>query len=66
MTLATARCLSGQGINVSVSPPSSTPVDATARHPPPVVRISPHPYGSEEEVARVVEAMPGMSGLRAG
>lgn len=66
MTLATARRLSGEGLNVSASPPSSTPVDATARHLPPVVRISPHPYSSEEEVARVVEAMRGMSGLRAG
>lgn len=66
MALATARRLTGEGINVSVSPPSSTPIDATARHLPPVVRISPHYYNSEEEVARLVEAIRGMSGSRAG
>lgn len=60
------RRLTGEGINVSVSPPSSTPIDATVRHLPPVVRISPHYYNSEEEVARLVEAIRGISGSRAG
>jgi cysteine desulfurase/selenocysteine lyase len=60
------RRLTAEGINVSVSPPSSTPIDATMRELPPLVRISPHYYNSEEEVARVVEALRRISGLRAG
>ncbi|ACL62611.1 aminotransferase class V-fold PLP-dependent enzyme [Methylobacterium nodulans] len=44
-------------INVSVSPPSSTPIDASARHLPPVVRVSPHYYNSEDEVETFVAAV---------
>lgn len=42
--------LADAGFNVSVSRPSSTLLDATARQLPPVVRASPHYYNSEEEV----------------
>lgn len=55
------RQLSGKGINVSVSPPSSTPIDAAARRLQPLVRISPHYYNSEEEVQRLIEAMQAIS-----
>jgi selenocysteine lyase/cysteine desulfurase len=44
------RCLRSKAIHVSVSPPSSTPIDAAARHLPPVVRASPHYFNTEEEV----------------
>lgn len=44
------RRLSASGINVSVSPPSSTPLDARARGLPPLVRASPHYYNTEQEV----------------
>lgn len=42
--------LGENAINVSVSNPSSTPVDAEERHLPPLVRASPHYYNSEEEI----------------
>ena len=46
-----------QGINVSVSNPSSTLLDATRRNLPPVVRASVHYYNDEAEVARLVNAV---------
>ncbi|NEH49678.1 aminotransferase class V-fold PLP-dependent enzyme [Rhizobium leguminosarum] len=49
--------LTGKGINVSVSPPSSTPVDAYTRQLPPVVRASPHYYNTEEEIDAFLEAI---------
>ncbi|ACI58236.1 aminotransferase class V (plasmid) [Rhizobium leguminosarum bv. trifolii WSM2304] len=52
--------LTSKGINVSVSPPSSTPVDACARHLPPVVRASPHYYNTEEEIDGILEAIAGL------
>lgn len=52
--------LTNKGINVSVSPPSSTPVDAYTRQLPPVVRASPHYYNSEEEVDAFLEAIAGI------
>jgi cysteine desulfurase/selenocysteine lyase len=58
---AVMQQLSAIGINVSVSPPSSTPIDATERRLPPVVRISPHYYNSEEELERLVSAIWGMA-----
>ncbi|CAN7713968.1 aminotransferase class V-fold PLP-dependent enzyme [Phyllobacterium sp. LjRoot231] len=48
-------------INVSVSPPSSTPLDAFARKLPPVVRASPHYYNTEEEVDAFLEAIAGIA-----
>ncbi|CAN7657355.1 aminotransferase class V-fold PLP-dependent enzyme [Pararhizobium sp. LjRoot238] len=52
--------LTNKGINVSVSPPASTPLDAFARNLPPVVRASPHYYNTEEEVDAFLEAIAGM------
>lgn len=44
------------GINVSVSSPSSTLLDAEARKLPSLVRASPHYYNTEDEVDRLVSA----------
>jgi selenocysteine lyase/cysteine desulfurase len=51
---ATMRWLGQKGINVSVSPPSSTPIDAHARKLPPIVRASPHYFNTEDEVDNLV------------
>ncbi|SEG69971.1 aminotransferase class V-fold PLP-dependent enzyme [Bosea lathyri] len=51
------RRLTAMGINVSVSPPTSTPIDAAARQLPPVVRVSPHYYNSNDEIERVASAI---------
>jgi selenocysteine lyase/cysteine desulfurase len=59
------RRLTGLGINVSVSPPSSTPIDARARQLPPLIRVSPHYYNSEDDVARVIAAFQSIA-ARAG
>lgn len=53
--------LSEAGINVSVSPPASTPIDATTRRLPPVVRASPHYYNSEDEIAAVIARVEAIS-----
>lgn len=45
------------GINVSVSNPSSTLLDATRRGLPPVVRASVHYYNDESELDRLVTAV---------
>ncbi len=45
------------GINVSVSAPSSTRLDAEARGLPPLVRASPHYYNTEDEVDRLVSVV---------
>lgn len=52
----------GAGINVSVSSPSSTLLDATARALPPVVRVSPHYYNSEAEIAAVLDRLEEIAG----
>lgn len=44
-------------INVSVSPPSSTLIDASLRDLPPVLRASPHYYNTEEEIDDFLEAI---------
>ncbi|GAB2736445.1 aminotransferase class V-fold PLP-dependent enzyme [Arthrobacter bambusae] len=54
-TLKTA--LSGHGFNVSVSPPSTTPLDAHDRGLPDVLRISPHYYNTFEEIDRFADAL---------
>jgi len=51
---AIRRWLEQKGINVSVSPPSSTPIDANTRKLPPAVRASPHYFNTEEEVDNLV------------
>ncbi|KAF0124167.1 MAG: acetyltransferase, partial [Xanthobacteraceae bacterium] len=43
------------GITIGASNPSSTRLDAEARHLPPLVRASPHYYNTEAEVARLVD-----------
>ncbi len=48
------------GINVSVSNPSSTLLDAKARALPPLVRASPHYYNTEEEVDQLAAAVAAM------
>ncbi|MBX5132353.1 aminotransferase class V-fold PLP-dependent enzyme [Rhizobium lentis] len=53
--------LTNKGINVSVSPPSSTPVDAYTRQLPPVVRASPHYYNSEEEIDAFLQAIASLA-----
>jgi len=53
--------LTDRAINVSVSPPSSTPVDALARLLPPVVRASPHYYNTEEEVDAFLKAIAALA-----
>lgn len=45
------------GINTSVSPPSSTRLDATQRDLPPLVRASVHYYNTEDEIARFCTAL---------
>jgi selenocysteine lyase/cysteine desulfurase len=51
-----ARCAAA-GINLSVSQPSSTLLDATARDLPPLVRASPHCYNAEAEIDRTLEVI---------
>ncbi len=46
--------LRSQSVNVSVSTPASTLLDATSRRLPPLVRLSPHYYNTEDEIARAV------------
>lgn len=49
-----ARCAAAS-VNLGTSTPSSTPLDATARALPTVVRASPHYYNTEAEIARTLE-----------
>jgi len=56
-SMAIKETLSGQGINVSVSHPASTLLDATRRNLPPVVRASVHYYNDAAEVTRLVDAV---------
>lgn len=48
------------GINVSVSAPSSTLLDAEARGLPALVRASPHYYNTDDEVDRLASAVGAM------
>ena len=52
-----AARLAERAINVSVSAPSSTPVDGERRHLPNLVRASPHYYNTEIEIERLAEAV---------
>ena len=49
--------LTKKGINVAVSPPFSTLIDACSRGLPPVVRASPHYYNTEEEIESFLDAI---------
>ena len=51
------RRLSGEGINTSVSAPSSTLLDMEDRNLDALVRASVHYYNTEEEVARFCAAL---------
>ena len=53
-----------QAINVSVSRPSSTLLDATTRGLPTVLRASPHYYNTDEEIDQFVGAVKGALGSR--
>lgn len=52
-----ARSLAERGINVSVSAPSSTPVDGERRKLPDLVRASPHYYNTETEIETLADAI---------
>jgi len=54
---AIRTALRERGINVSVSGPSSTRLDAEARDLPDLVRASVHYYNTEEEIERFVRAL---------
>ncbi|MFO1049302.1 MAG: aminotransferase class V-fold PLP-dependent enzyme [Geminicoccaceae bacterium] len=48
-----ARC-AASGINVGTSAPGSTLLDASYRHLPKLVRVSPHYYNSDDELERLL------------
>ena len=50
--------LRAMGINVSVSIPSSTLIDATRRGLPSILRVSVHYYNNENEIDRLLRALP--------
>lgn len=54
--------LRDKNINVSVSGPSSTLLDANARGLPDLVRASPHYYNSEEDIETFLGALRGVNG----
>lgn len=56
------RHLSSERINVSVSPPTSTPLDSIRRRLPEVVRASPHYYNTIEEVRAAASAVSRAAG----
>ena len=49
--------LHDSGIQVSVSRPASTLLDASARRLPDIVRASPHYYNSADDLARFLRAV---------
>ena len=51
--------LASQGINISVSGPSSTLIDSTRRNLPPLCRASVHYYNDEAEIDRLMAALRG-------
>ncbi|WP_231839572.1 aminotransferase class V-fold PLP-dependent enzyme [Blastococcus saxobsidens] len=53
------EALARSGINASVTPPTSTPLDAAARNLPDLVRLSPHYYNTTEEIAVALRALEG-------
>lgn len=57
-----AARLAERSINVSVSAPSSTPIDGERRHLPDLVRASPHYYNTEVEIERLTDAVRTIAG----
>jgi selenocysteine lyase/cysteine desulfurase len=55
------RLLRKESVNVSVSPPNATLVDAERRALPPLVRASVHYYNTEEEVVRFLSVLEGVA-----
>ncbi|QCI69178.1 aminotransferase class V-fold PLP-dependent enzyme [Phreatobacter stygius] len=51
---AVVKAAEAAGITIGASNPSSTRLDAEARHLPPLVRASPHYYNTEAEVDRLI------------
>jgi selenocysteine lyase/cysteine desulfurase len=49
--------LNSSGINISISTPSSTRLDAESRNLPSLLRASPHYYNTEDEIDRFVAAV---------
>jgi len=47
-----------------VSQPTSTMIDATTRALPPLVRMSPHYYNTEDEIDRTLDATAAALGRR--
>jgi selenocysteine lyase/cysteine desulfurase len=54
--------LGEQGINISVSSPSSTRLDAEDRQLPVLLRASPHYYNDENELDRFIDAIESVHG----
>ena len=54
---AAKEALTERGINVSVSTPDSTRLDAVRRSLPDLLRISPHVFNTEDELAETVRAL---------
>jgi selenocysteine lyase/cysteine desulfurase len=61
---AAKAALGEQRINVSVSRPSSTLLDARARDLPPVIRASVHYYNDEDEIARFAAAIAALRRMK--
>ncbi len=55
--LAVKARMRAQGINISVSHPGSTLLDATRRNLPPLIRASVHYYNIEEEISRLIRLL---------
>jgi selenocysteine lyase/cysteine desulfurase len=55
-----ARAARAAGVNVSVSDPSSTRLDADNRHLPPLVRASVHYVTIDDELDRLTEVVAGL------
>ena len=50
--------MSRSGFAIGASQPSSTRLDAERRSLPTLLRIAPHYYNTEDEIAQAVEALP--------
>jgi selenocysteine lyase/cysteine desulfurase len=59
-----ARALARERINVTTTVPHHTQFDTEDRRLPPMVRLSPHYYNTEEEIDTVVDVMARVAGLQ--